>query len=172
MSIAAAARQAYQRELDATTPVTRESARNPDVQSAVERVTEWIPTETVGLYVALLGLLSPEGSKGRWVLFGAGIALTIGFLLLNSALIHKRAVAKWEEAENGEPRPPRIALWRQGVLLVVCVVSFAAWACALPATPFLSLWSNATTIGGVAVLVLATATPKVAEICGVNMPNA
>jgi len=172
MSIAAATRQAYRRELDTTTPATVEAAKNPDVQSAIERVTEWIPTETVGLYIALLGLLSPDGSTGRWVLFCAGIAMTIGFLLLNSELIHKRAVDKWEEAKNGEPKPPRIAPWRQGVLLGVCLVSFAAWACALPATPFLSLWSDATTVGGIAVLVLAATIPKVAELCGVNMPNA
>jgi hypothetical protein len=171
MSIAAATRQAYRREVEASAPTTREAAKEPDVDSAIERVTQWVPTEAVGLYVAFLGLLSPSGSSGRWVLFGVGVAFTVIFLVLNSVLVHKRAVDGWKKGGEKGQRPPRVAAWRLAVLLVICLVAFVAWACALPATPFLAWWSNATTIGGAAVLVLAAALPKAAEIAGVNMPK-
>ena len=171
MSIAAATRQAYVREVEANAPELREAAKNPDVDSAIERVTQWVPTEAVGLYVAFLGLFSPSGSAGRWIMFGVGISFTVLFLALNSALVHKRAVDSWrKEGEKGQ-RPPGIAAWRLAVLLTICLVAFVAWACALPATPFLDWWSDATLVGGGAVLVLAAALPKIAELVGVNMPR-
>jgi hypothetical protein len=171
MSIAAATRQAYIREVEANAPELREAAKNPDVDSAIERVTQWVPTEAVGLYVAFLGLFSPSGSTGRWALFGVGIALTVTFLALNSALVKKRAVDSWKKDGEQGQRPPGIAAWRLAMLLAICVVAFVAWACALPATPFLDWWSDATVVGGAAVLLLAAALPKIAEIVGVNMPK-
>ncbi|MDX6590362.1 MAG: hypothetical protein QOI84_1636 [Solirubrobacterales bacterium] len=170
MSIAAATRQAYARELEEKAPDLKEAAAGPDVKSAIERVTQWVPTEVVGLYVALLGLFAPTSTDGRWALLGVGVVLTVVFLLLNSALVHKRAVTEWEKKKQGN-KPPGIALWRLGVLLLLSLVAFLAWACALPATPFLDWWSDATTLGGAAVLILAPFLPEIAELAGVNMPK-
>jgi hypothetical protein len=172
MSIAAATRQAYARELEQSAPALKEAAAGPDVKSAIERVTQWVPTEVVGIYVALLGLFAPASVDGRWELLGAGVILTVVFLLLNAALVHKRGVKKWEDDGKQGERPPGLAPWRLGVLLVLSLVAFLSWACALPATPFLDWWSDATTLGGAAVLILAPFLPEIAELAGVNMPKA
>ncbi len=97
MSMAAATRLAYTVEAEEKSTDFKEASAQPDVDSALERIVQWIPSEVVGSYVALLGLFGPNGADARWVLFLIGVALVVVFLLVNSALVNKRGAEEWRQ---------------------------------------------------------------------------
>ena len=170
MSIAAATRQAYVVEADSQDTSFRAAAAQPDVESSLERIAQWIPTEAVGIYIALLGLITPDDADARWILFGIGVLLVVLFLVLNTALVNKRGAEEWKK-QGKTGTPPKLAGKRLRALLLLTLTAFVAWACALPATPFLDWWSDATVLGGAAVIVLAPFYPKVAELLDIKMPQ-
>jgi len=63
------------------------------VQGALSKLTAFVPSEVVGLYVAGLGTLTPETSFGKWCLFGFGILLIPAFMLV-SYFIQKKQDGK------------------------------------------------------------------------------
>lgn len=170
MSIASATRQAFTVEADEKSTDFKEASAQPAVDSALERIVQWIPSEAVGSYVALLGLFGPNGTGARWVLFVIGAALVVVFLLLNTALVNKRGAEEWRrQKKSGDP--PKLSTKRVLILLGLTLIAYVAWACALPETPFLDWWTDATIAGGAAVIVLALLLPKLAELLNVKMPN-
>lgn len=171
MSIAAAVRQAYTVEAEAKSTEFRKASAQPDVESALEEVTQWIPSEAVGLYVAFLGLFSPDSTDGRWILFGVGVVLVVFFVIVNSALVNTRGAREWRrQGKQGDP--PKLSPRRVLLVMAFSMVAFVAWAAALPASPFLDWWSDATIVGGAAVLLLAAGLPKLAELADLKAPQA
>ena len=126
----------------------------PTVQSAMEKVATFIPSEVIGLYVAGFGILSPEAESSKWWIFGICFALIPIIMLLNYAIQKKRSV-----------QTPK--LWISLVLFVFAAVAFVAWAAALPDTPFLTFSPQATEYGGYTVMILAVVMYKAAEVLGV-----
>lgn len=121
---------------------------------ALETVSSFIPTEVVTLYVAGLGIVTPSGQHEKWVMFGAGIALTLLFVALN--------------ATGGKSHvPPH----RVAVVFFFAAAAFAAWASALPSSPFDDLYRRASIWGGFAVIVLAGVLPVVAPRFGFSLPS-
>ncbi|MFY0572625.1 hypothetical protein ACN28E_53585 [Archangium lansingense] len=131
---------------------------------------KWIPSEALGSYIALVGVVAPETDGGRWALFVIGAALVSVFLLLNVALANKQGAAEWR-AQKKQGDPPKLAGWRLFGVLVVSLASFVAWACALPDTPFLTLNSDATQWGGGVAVVWSLLLPKVAELLDLKLPS-
>lgn len=170
MSIAASARNAYAVDAEARATEFRQAASNPEVQSALEKITQWIPSEAVALYITLVGLLALSGSTDRWILFGFGVLSVIVFVCLNTALINKEGADKWK-ADNNQGPPPKMARKRFIGLLGVSTFSFAVWALALPDTPFLSVTDKATQIGGVLVIATAALMPKIAGLLDLKVKS-
>jgi len=122
------------------------------VDSAMEKIAAFIPSEVIGVYVVALGMLSPQRDAGKWLIFGICIVLVPIFICLDYVLTKKR---------NPNTKLTR----RVGIILAILgVVAFVAWAAAMPGTPFLSLHPNATAAGGVSVMILAAFMYKIAEV--------
>ncbi len=169
MSIAAAVRNAYGAEIAGESPQFATAAAAPPADTALERVTEWIPTEAVGIYIGLLGIFTPKGA-GRWVIFGIGAAAVLGFVLLNTSIMNQRGARAW--ANQGKPRPaPKLSRRRFWIVIALVGIAYLTWAWALPGSPFLDLTSDATRIGAAAGVVYAPFLPKIAKRFDVRPPT-
>jgi hypothetical protein len=132
------------------------AAVDPAVSTAMEKIAAFVPTEVIGLYVSGLGILAPTEAGGQWLLFGI-CALMIPLLMYLSYLLRKQ--------KELPPPSPLTSLILGGLALV----AFAAWASALPSTPFVALLGErAHLIGGFAVLVLSILMPQIAAVLGVS----
>jgi hypothetical protein len=166
MSIAAATR----RGLAVDTPQGEERLATPAVQSAIEKVTAWIPTEVVTIYTALLGILTPDTSGGRWGVFAVGAVAVPFFVILNAVILNKRAAAKWkQDGKTGDP--PKFSWGKAGGVAALSALSYVAWTFALPSSPWLDASDKAPQIGGAAVVVLSLVIPKVAEALNLDVQN-
>jgi hypothetical protein len=121
------------------------------VESAMEKISAFIPSEIIGIYVAGFGILSPESDAGKWWIFGVCFALIPVLIWLNYLGHKKRADATLTV---------KITI----VLLVFAMIAFVAWAAALPGTPFLTFSARATAFGGWAVIILAVIMYRVADL--------
>lgn len=128
------------------------------IESAMEKISVFIPAEVIGIYVAGFGILSPETDTGKWWIFGVSLALIPLFMGLNYLGQRKHSDAK-------------LSLWISFVLLMFAMVAFVAWAAALPGTPFLSFTPRATAIGGWAVVILAILMYRAADLLDVVPKN-
>lgn len=170
MSISASARQAFAVDAEAKSPEFRQAAATPAVESALEAITQWIPTEVVAIYVALLGIVAPSSSSGKWIIFAIGAVSVLVFVLLNAALVNKRGADAWTK-EQKPGTAPKVAGKRLFLLVVLAAVAYLVWTFALPDTPFLDLTDQATRIGGALVVVVSLAMPKVAEVLDLKLPQ-
>jgi amino acid transporter len=124
------------------------------VQSAMERVAAFIPSEVIGIYVAGFGILSPQTDAEKWVVFGISLALIPVLMGLNYVQ---------QKKHTGADVDVRI----MSILLIFAITAFIAWAAAMPGTPFLSVTPRATAVGGWAVVILAIVMHRVAELLDV-----
>ena len=110
-----------------------DGAKVPGVKTAyLNDLVQWIPIETIGVYIFLQSLFSDPLNPGpgqqlheldfgsRWVVFAIGLVLTIVSVPLYTALKARRATANFK-FPIGET--------------VLGTIAFILWACALPDTP-------------------------------------
>jgi hypothetical protein len=168
MSIAAAARKTYAVSAKEASPGFQAASATPEVASALEKITTWIPTEVIAIYVGLLGIFTPTSSGGKWVIFAIAAALVPAFVILNAALISKRGKEKWK-AEGKQGDPPKFSWAKASKLVALAAIAYVAWTFALPDSPWLDLTSKAPQIGGAAVLILSLFMSKVAEILDLRL---
>jgi hypothetical protein len=147
----AAQRQAEAGQVNAEAAAAAAAPAKPTIDSAMEKITAFIPSEIIGIYIAGFGILAPVTTEGKWWIFGICVALIPLFMLLNYLRNRKRQL----------PVPGR---GRSLVLVVCALVAFTAWASAMPNTPFLAITPLATQIGGFAVLVVAGILYAVADL--------
>lgn len=147
MSIASMADGALQRKRVATGGTTQVGAR-PETGEAKSRtitplkgaseIARWIPTEAIALYIAILagafGTLSvPDGTKledldyaSRWTFYFVMLAFTAALVWLVYAAKNREAPAKAPNKKRNIP------VFEMGI----AALAMAAWAAALPDTPF------------------------------------
>jgi hypothetical protein len=115
----------------------------------VNQLVLWIPVETITLYVGYLALFDPAkptaGTKlcandftWRWVGFGV-------FCFLTTVIVLGTYIGKRREA--GKKPPFKVPIFE----MVFGTVAFAAWAAALPETPFADVCGYKASYGGYAV---------------------
>lgn len=163
-------RHAFAVQAEEGSPEFRQAAATPDVESSVERITAWIPTEVVGTYVALVGLFLPKSSGARWSLLVIGMVLVPVFVCVDGALVNKRGSSAWR-ARRQQGDAPKITTRQLWLCSLLAMLAFIAWAMALPSTPFVSWFANATKFGGGAVVVLALLLPKIGELLDLSLPQ-
>jgi hypothetical protein len=126
-----------------------------NVASALDQMVAYVPSEVIGIYVAGVGIIGATSGVVKWALFCLALALVPLFVWLADRIAR--------QSNPGLSRAP-------GKLVLVgsfAVCAFAAWACALPDTPFASLWgADATRYGSFAAVVLAALMPKIAVALG------
>jgi hypothetical protein len=125
------------------------------LDSAMEKITAFIPSEVIGSYVALLGIISPQTERGKWVIFFICLLLIPVYMLFGYLSKQKK--------RNGEQSAPA-SKRDTAILFVLASVAFVSWAAALPGTPFLSISTHATVIGGACVIIITSLMYKVAEL--------
>jgi quinol-cytochrome oxidoreductase complex cytochrome b subunit len=155
MSIARMMSLGGTRELEITRPgavaAADEAGKKTTVDTAMEKITAFIPSDVIGIYVAGLGVFSPQTDANKWYVFGVSVLLIPVLMLLNY----------FDQKKRNKPTPgPRIV----AVLVVLALVAFVAWAGAMPGTPFLVFTPYATEIGGWAVVILALIMYKLADL--------
>jgi hypothetical protein len=153
VSIAATTTYAELKKGQARKPVGT-NADEGAVKKELGRITAFVPTEVVSTYVAILGITTPNSHVWRWVLLLV-IALLAVFLCWYF----------WKTASIG--LPAKALTWS----IVFALVGLAAWAAALPSSPFFSFDGYSTTIGGIAVLIAAPVIPRLATLVGVAPPK-
>jgi len=156
MSIIRMSNLAAERETNLVTSVTPSAApTSPEVQSALDKIAAYIPSEVIGTYVAISGILLPTSANPKWIIFGIALLLIPLLTLVGNAIAKKRGLT----APSG-----RATVW----IIVLACVAFCAWALALPDNPLVDYYDDASRIGGVAVIVLAVLLPQVAELLGIS----
>jgi hypothetical protein len=129
------------------------------------QLVRWIPTETITLYVAFLGLLNaptaPEGRSvceagftGRWIAVAVFVLLSV----LLTMLVHLAKVRR-----TGEPF--RWLLWEMSV----GAIAFFVWAASLPDTPLQLICRYKEEIGAFSVLVTSALIAALADALGRNV---
>lgn len=119
------------------------------VKTAIGQITAYIPTEVIGAYIAALGILTPESSGLRWAVFVIALVVTPIFVGVSFALRRRQT--------------PELKQGGVGWLIAFAILSFVAWAGAIPGTPMLDIPGWTTVIGGIAVIFLAPLLSKLAE---------
>lgn len=160
MSIATMVGLGIERQREKTVPQAeaasgKASASKKTVESAMEKIAAFIPSEVIGIYVAGFGILSPQSDAEKWWIFGICLVLIPVFMLLNY-WDHRKNITGGELARLKSPRTGVI-------LLAFAIVAFVAWVAALPGTPFLSFSARATAIGGWSVVILSLIMYRVAH---------
>ena len=162
MSIARMVRLGIERQQERNVPTAKTAAEEGKgakkaLDSAMEKVTSFIPSEVIGIYVAGLGILTPVSDRGKWLIFFIASALVPIFIWLNWLREKKHA------AQDTTVLPTKSVI----VLIVLGEVAFTAWAAALPGTPFLSLTEYAMKVGGLSVVILAAVLYYAADLLDV-----
>ena len=62
------------------------------VDSAMQRITAFIPSEIIGIYVAIVGIYAPTTSAEKWWIFGLCALLTFLFLFLSNSNAKKKKI--------------------------------------------------------------------------------
>jgi hypothetical protein len=134
-----------------------------NVAAALEVITTYIPTEVLTLYVAVLAAIRAPGPAlpGEWVAFGF-------FLVATPVVVWLLYAAKVKAAGKDIPLPPR--KWPQWEMSAG-MVSFLAWAFALPEAPFREFSWYSSALGGVIVLVVSAGLGLVAPLFQRPLPT-
>jgi hypothetical protein len=134
--------------------------------TAIGQLARWIPTESLTLYVAFLGVLNPlagtpracdAGYAGRWAALGAFLVMTVSIVVL----VHVAKVRRTLE-------PFRWPVFEMSV----SAVAFMAWAVALPDTPLNDFCGYKAELGAFIVLATTAIIGLVADALGRNVSPA
>ena len=125
-----------------------------NVQTALNVLFGYIPTEVVTLYVAVLAAIGVEGkvTEGEWASYWI-------FLLATPVVVWLVYGAKLKNADH--PLPLTFGSWPLWEMSAA-TIAFAAWAFALPESPFAALPHYSSALAGVVVLITSGALGLVA----------
>jgi hypothetical protein len=128
------------------------------LDSAMEKITAFIPSEVIGSYVAVLGIVAPQSDRGKWAIFGIGVLLIPLFMWLGYLTKKKQLAGSSPTTSLSKVKT------NAAILFVFALLAFVVWAAALPGTPFLSISQHATAIGGACVIVVTGIMYKIADV--------
>jgi hypothetical protein len=120
------------------------------IQSALEAIAGYIPSEALAIYITAVGILQPDSDTKRWFWLLVGMGVVVAFLALGAL-----------------DRKVRAPINKTIIVGIFGLVSFAAYAGALPGSPFLQIDAQATAYAGIFALALSLVLPRLARILGV-----
>jgi hypothetical protein len=129
-----------------------------DVNTALRTLTNYVPTEVLTVYVAVVAAIQPAQSASASAINnpGAHWVAFVGFLLVTPLVVWLVYAAKVKSDGKPIPAAPRNwPIWE----MIAGTIGYAAWAFALPNSPFSSAswvpWYSPS-VAGVVVLVTST----------------
>jgi hypothetical protein len=130
----------------------------PDVAKAIAAVAAYFPTETIGVYLAVLAIIQPSSSGGRWAFY-------LIFLVFSGLVVLFYAWKK-EHAATGAKVMRKSVYW----LLLFSTVSFTIWSATTPWTPFKDITDDAQKYAGAMTIIFAPLLPMAAQVLGITPP--
>lgn len=135
------------------------------------KTAAYIPSEVLGIYVAVLGLVTPGAQE-----WGLKRTMYVGTLLVLLLFISLRYLVERKsirEANNsaaaiGGRSVPEPKMRYQVAAAVMAIVAFTAYYMALPGSFFEKYWSNSTIYGAIAAILLALFLPMIGVLVGVS----
>jgi hypothetical protein len=144
---------------DTTRPVTTPpSSSSSNVGKAIAAVTAYFPAETLGTYLAVLAILQPQSTGGRWALYFLFLAFTW--------IVVMYYTWRTQQAEGAKKIDSTAATW----LMVFSGVSFTIWSACTPWTPFLVFSDDAQKYAGAAAIILSPLLPMAAQVLNISPP--
>ena len=148
---------------------TRKAPADATAKSVPKQLAQWIPTEALTAYAALVGLFGATLTGAQaFSLLGAG-------LLLDVALVWYLAVLATEEGKKDQAagRPLWKLFWQHKpvVEILLSAAAFALWIGALPGsyTSHIPNWQPQ--IGSALVVLATIVIPALAVVAGTRSPN-
>jgi hypothetical protein len=135
-------------------PATGGTTASNGITTALNVLAGYIPTEIVTLYGAYVAAIHPKGTPEPPPSYDPDWTVFFAFLIVTPIVLWLIFAAKVRSAQKPLPLLPKSwPLWE----MCAATIAFAAWAFALPATPFREFkdWYNT---GLAAVVVLTTST--------------
>jgi hypothetical protein len=148
--------------------VAEAKADKPETQSAgssaLAAIAAYIPTEVLTVYVAVVAALNPgaAAANARGPEWGAFLL----FLVFTPVVVWLVYAGKVRKA--GKRLPTAFRRWPRWEMFAA-TVAYAAWAFALPETPFMSFGWYSAAIAAVVVLVVTTGLGLIAPIVAQNL---
>lgn len=168
------ARAANEANTQAKAHDEREAAAQPKpVGDGLRKIAEWIPSEALATYIAVLAVAIPKGSGARWGFFALGEFLVLLFAVGSLVLNRRQERAKWERKHKDDNRKLPEFDKSRGVLMVVfALVAFAIYGLALPASPVSTRGDGYQRTMGVLVVFSAAVMPYAAKLARIRPPDA
>jgi hypothetical protein len=139
--------KAQEPEQESPAPLPEPSPQSSSAEF-VARAIQFVPTDIVGAYVSISGVVNSNRRKDQWIIYG-------GCLLLIPALLYFGSRAKAADGAS--------VISRLFYLTLMGVFAFTAWVAALPSTPFIDLLGgNAPRWGTGSLIVLGLLLPRIA----------
>jgi hypothetical protein len=141
---------------DAAPPAAGADPKNPGAE-ALARIADYIPSEVIAIYIAGFGILQPTSGGTKWGIFSLGALLVPIFV--GGSLI---AIGR-----DGTGRI-RLSLGKRAGLVALGLISYTAWAAAIPESAFVGLDPAANRYASFAAVVLSYLIPKAASSWGLD----
>jgi len=123
------------------------------VAQSVKQITDNIPSEVLGTYLVVIGLVASSVASVQWILYAI-------FVLLAALAVWAATSAK-ARREGARSNPPPLRM-------LVAAVSFAVWAAAFPGSVFNTLGWYSPELGSAALVVVAFALGLLAPSFGAD----
>ncbi len=145
-------------DMESTNRAAHGSAAENPTTDALGAIVAYIPSEVILLYVAGLAAISSDSRSltGQWILFWVLLVATPLALWLTYG-------SRLVTAGRGLPLHPK--RWPK-VEMAFATIAFAAWAAALPDSPFREIENYGQALSGFVVLAVTVILPMVAPVVG------
>jgi hypothetical protein len=134
-----------------------EEAASATRERSLAKTADYIPSDVLATYLAMWGLISPNSTTAKLVVFCCAAALAIVLPLLN-----------WAVSQRLSSAGRRPALSKQLWVIAMGLVAFTAYAMTMPNSIFAEWFDAAPMTGGLAAIVLAVLLPPLAEFLDIS----
>jgi hypothetical protein len=143
-------------------PESRRPDRRP-VVSALGVVSDYIPSEILAMYIAVIGLIQTTRASYplKWSIFGGAVVVLLVYVGLT--YLQQRADARQSGPTTAPP-----SLRHFIYVAAMATVAFTAYAMSIPGSPFQQITRDLTILGGAVALALAALMPMIGSILGVT----
>lgn len=143
-----------EREKEKTVAIAQK-ASGSRIESALESVAAYIPSEVVSAYIAALGIFSPKENILKWVIYLICVILILILIYISARIAQKKGLPKQKNSYHV-------------IQFLIGLVAFTTWVSAMPETPFLELTSYANQIGALLAVIFSLLMPRIAEMLDIK----
>lgn len=131
------------------------------VGGALSIVSDYIPSEILTMYIAIIGLVQTAGATWlmKWSVFAGALAVLLAYVVIS--FLQQRL-------DHVHHRGPAASVWHYSWVAGMASVAFTAYAMSIPGNPFEEITRQLTILGGALGLGLAVLMPMLGRLVGVQ----